>query len=385
MRPVISREMRDINRTCILEYMRLRGKVSRTAIAKDLGLSLSSVVRITDELMEERLICLQGEYEFSGGRRRPLIELDAQLNVVVSIVVGGQKAMAALCSITGQILESYVLKDHHKKGEDCVELICSLANDMVAHAKGKIIRGISIGVPGIVLNGDKVMAAPAVGLDNICLAERLSPYFDCPVLVENDVNLEALGESWFGCEQNVSNLVYIHIGTLLGMGIVQDRCIFRGAHHGAGELGYLIFSRDELKREYPQYGALETRLSGYGLQSSATRFARDGETISPPMLFQYAQERVPWAVELIDDFQNRLAMVLVAISTLLDPEVIVLGGGVMESAKACLPEIRRMLKGKTPNPIRIERSELGKTAGILGGCASVLHHTMSYSQIKDMI
>ena len=151
--------MRDINRTCILEYMRLRGKVSRTAIAKDLGLSLSSVVRITDELMEERLICLQGEYEFSGGRRRPLIELDAQLNVVVSIVVGGQKAMAALCSITGQILESHVLKDHHKKGEDCVELICSLANDMVAHAKGKIIRGISIGVPGIVLNGDKVMAA----------------------------------------------------------------------------------------------------------------------------------------------------------------------------------------------------------------------------------
>ena len=169
------------------------------------------------------------------------------------------------------------------------------------------------------------------------------------------------------------------------MGIVQDRCIFRGAHHGAGELGYLIFSRDELKREYPQYGALETRLSGYGLQSSATRFARDGETISPLMLFQYAQERVPWAVELIDDFQNRLAMVLVAISTLLDPEVIVLGGGVMESAKACLPEIRRMLKGKTPNPIHIERSELGKTAGILGGCASVLHHTMSYSQIKDMI
>ena len=236
MRPVISREMRDINRTCILEYMRVRGKVSRTAIAKDLGLSLSSVVRITDELMEERLICLQGEYEFSGGRRRPLIELDAQLNVVISIVVGGQKAMAALCSITGQILESHVLKDHHAKGEACVELIRSLASDMYAHASGKIVRGISVGVPGIVLNGNKVMAAPTVGLDNVCLAERLSPFFDCPILVENDVNLEALGESWFGCEQSASNLVYIHIGTLLGMGIVQDRCIFRGAHHGAGEL-----------------------------------------------------------------------------------------------------------------------------------------------------
>ena len=78
-------------------------------------------------------------------------------------------------------------------------------------------------------------------------------------------------------------------------------------------------------------------------------------------------------------------MVLVAISTLLDPEVIVLGGGVMESAKEYLPEIRLALNGKTPNPIRIECSELGRKAGILGGCASVLHHTMNYSQIKDMI
>lgn len=385
MRPVISREMRDINRTCILEYMRLRGKVSRTAVAADLGLSLSSVVRITDELMEERLICLQGEYEFSGGRRRPLIELDAQLNVVISIVVGGQKAMAALCTITGQILQSHTLKDHHRKGEDCVELIRSLASDMYAHAKGKIVRGISVGVPGVVLNGNKVIAAPTVGLNDVCLADRLAEHFDCPILVENDVNLEALGESWFGSEQKALNLAYIHIGTLLGMGIVLDRCIFRGAHHGAGELGYLIFNEKELDYEYPQYGALETRLSGYGLQESAMQYAREGEIITPQMLFAYAQDQVPWAVELIDDFKKRLAMVLVAISTLLDPEVIVLGGGVMESAKDCLPEIRQKLKGKTPNPIRVEYSQLGKKAGILGGCASVLHHTMNYSQIKDMV
>lgn len=385
MRPVISREMRDINRTCILEYMRLRGKVSRTAIAEDLGLSLSSVVRITNELMEERFIRLQGEYESSGGRRRPLIELDAQLNVVISIVVGGQKAMAALCSITGQILESHVLKNHQRKGEDCVELIRALAEDMYSHARGEIVRGISVSVPGVVLNGNKVMAAPTVGLDNVCLADRLSAYFDCPILVENDVNLEALGESWFGGEQEALNLVYIHIGTSLGMGIVQDRSIFRGAHHGAGELGYLIFSEEELRYEYPQYGALETRLSGYGLQCSAMQYAKDGETITPQKLFELAAEQVPWAVGLIEDFKNRLTMVLVAISTLLDPEVIVLGGGVMESAKAFLPQIRQMLKGKTPNPIRIVCSELGREAGVLGGCASVLHHTMNYSQIKDMI
>lgn len=385
MRPVISREMRDINRTCILEYMRLRGKVSRTAIARDLGLSLASVVRITNELMEEQLVRLQGEYESSGGRRRPLIELDAQNNVVISIVVGGQKARAALCSITGQILESRLLENHQRKGEDCVEMIRALAEDMYSRIQGRIVRGISVGVPGIVLDGDKVMVAPAVGLDNVCLAQRLSAYFNCPILVENDVNLEALGESWFGAGQEAHDLAYIHIGTLLGMGIVQDRSLFRGAHHGAGELGYLILSHEEMGREYLQYGALETRLSGYGLQCSAMQYAKAGETIPPQRIFALAEQQEPWAVQLIEDFCDRLAMVLVAISTLLDPEVIVLGGGVMESAKAYLPQIRRMLKGKTPNPILIECSRLGKKAGVLGGCVSVLHHTMNYSQIRDMI
>ena len=115
------------------------------------------------------------------------------------------------------------------------------------------------------------------------------------------------------------------------------------------------------------------------------QFARDGETVTPKKLFQYAKMQEPWAVELIRDFSKRLSMVLVAISTLLDPEVIVLGGGVMESAKEYLPEIRLALNGKTPNPIRIECSDLDRKAGILGGCASVLHHTMNYSQIKDMI
>lgn len=384
MGPAASREMRNINRTLILEYMRQRGKVSRSAIARDLELSLSSVVRITDELMEDRLIHLQGEHEYSGGRRRPLIELDTRRNAVVSLSLGGKRAAACLLDITGNILKSRSV-DHQLRGEDCIALLRGLADEMLAQAGDKIVRGISIGVPGIVLEGNRVMAAPAVGLDNFCLADCLAPHYSAPVLVENDVNLAALGEMWFGYGKTCSNLIYIHIGTLIGMGIVLDRCIFRGAHHSAGELGYMIFSREELARDYPQYGALEASLSGYGLARSAQKYAPPGREIAPQEVFRLAGEGVAWAVELIEEFQQKLAMVLVAIATLFDPEVIVLGGGVMESAGQYLESIRARLAQKTPNPIRVERSQLGRDARILGGCTSILHHVMHYSLLKGTL
>ena len=381
MKPVTAREMRDINRTCILEYMRQHGKVSRSAIADDLNLSLSSVVRITNELMDDKLIRLQGEHEFSGGRRRPLIELDTAHNVVISLSLGATKATASLCDITGNILHS-VSQEHSLKGESCIDLLHRLADEMLAFASGRVVRGISIGVPGIALDGNRVIAAPSVGLDNFCLAERIAAHYDCPVLVENDVNLAALGELWFGYGKTCSNLVYIHVGTLIGMGIIMDRCILRGAHHGAGELGYMLFNDDELDRAYPQYGALEEHLSGYGLQRSAAQYSPN---IEPAELFMLAASGTPWATKLVEDFQRRLAKVLVAITTLFDPELIVLGGGVMESANIYLPQIRNYMAFKTPNPIRVECSRLGRDARILGGCASIMHHVMHYSLIKGML
>ncbi|MCI5957205.1 MAG: ROK family protein [Clostridiales bacterium] len=384
MKPVTAREMRDINRTCILEYMRQRGKVSRSAIAEDLELSLSSVVRITNELMDDKLIRLQGEHEFSGGRRRPLIELDTTHNVVVSLSLGATTATACLCDITGNILDS-VSQKHNLKGASCIELLHQLADEMLSRAAYKIVRGISVGVPGVVLDGNRVMAAPAVGLDNFCLADRMAPHYECPVLVENDVNLAALGELWFGYGKACSNLIYIHVGTLLGMGIVLDRCILRGAHHGAGELGYLIFNDDELKKAYPQYGALEESLSGYGLQRIASSRAEGSRPVTPKELFELAQSGTPWAQDMVEAFQRKLSMVLVSVSALFDPEIIVLGGGVMESACKYLPAIRANIALKTPNPIRLEHSKLGRNARILGGCASIMHHVMHYSVIKGML
>ncbi len=385
---ITPKEMRDINRTCILEYLRQRGVVSRSAIADDLGLSLSSVVRITDELMEDRLVHLQGEYEFSGGRRRPLIELDTQRNAVVSISLGGNRTTACLCDITGNILETRVVQTQGRKGEACIELVRSLADEMLLSAEHRIVRGIAVGVPGIVLDGNRVIAAPTVGLDDFLLADRLTPHYPYPVLVENDVNQAALGEMWFGYGKQCDNLLYIHIGTLIGMGAVLGHCVLRGAHTGAGELGYLMLDTKQLSRQYKQMGALEEQISGFGLGKRAREalaaLGTPNESASAVDLFASATEGERWAQEVVHDFVEALSLVLVNVATLFDPEIIVLGGGVMESAQAYLGQIRRYIQDKTPNPIRVERTRLGGNVTILGGCTNIMQHAMHYTLFRSM-
>ena len=141
----------------------------------------------------------------------------------------------------------------------------------------------------------------------------------------------------------------------------------------------------EMEKTYPDYGALEESLSGYGLQRSAAKYIGGEKEITAREIFNMAKGGIPWAVELVNAFKRQLSKVLVAISTLFDPEIIVLGGGVMESAYTYLPEIRRKIAVKTPNPIHVEYSELGRNARVLGGCASVLHHVTHCSILKEMV
>lgn len=388
MRCITPKEMRDINRTCILEYLRQRGAASRTAIADDLGLSLSSVVRITDELMEDRFVHLEGKYEFSGGRRRPLIELDALHNVVVSISLGSTDATASLYDILGNMLEVRTIYNHDKKGEAYLPLIRELADDMIASNNHQIIRGISISVPGIVEHGNLV-TSPSIGMIDYYLADMLQPYFEYPVFIENNVNLAALGELWFGYGKQCDDLLYIHIGTLIGMGIILGRCILRGAHQGAGELGSLVLDAKQMKSQFHRIGALEETISGYGLKKRAHQMLSDSKDKpihdTTTELFKAAEEGAKWANEITGDFVQKLSMVIVDVATLFDPEVIILGGGVMQSGQRYLPQIRELIQRKTPNPIRLEKTKLGKHAHLLGGCTSVIQNVMNYTMFKRNI
>ncbi|MEM5770062.1 MAG: ROK family transcriptional regulator, partial [Bacillota bacterium] len=292
--------MRSINRTAILEYIRSNGCMSRAVLARELDISLPSVVRIIDELLEEKLLRYTGEFEDSGRRKRPLIEMNYDENIAIGLDLGGTKAYACVVDLSGKTLAERNIPVHNTKNGDSYKVVLSLIDEMLAFAQtqDKIIRGISVGVPGITSKDEgKVVYAPSLDWRDMPLRAMLEEQYRMPVVVENDVNMAALGEMWFGHGRRLSNIVLISIGTGLGAGLIVDGCIYRGANEAAGELGYIIFDQKELEKEYPTFGPLEYSISGTGIALQAQHLAgNENYEYTAKNVFEAYGKEEHWAI-----------------------------------------------------------------------------------------
>ena len=211
--------MRRLNRSAILNVLRTHSPVSRTEIARLLGMSLPTVMRVVDELIEEDLVHFEGS-EPSGGRRRPLLRFNGAAYAVVGVDLGGGKLYGTVADLTGRIQhEQYARwEDYHTPPGTLSSLYRFIQALLDApRPPGQRIRGIGVGAPGVTLADSGVVVwAPSLNWRDLPLKELLSQRFTPPIFVENDVNLAALGEYGFGIGVGVSNLVCLYIGIGIG-------------------------------------------------------------------------------------------------------------------------------------------------------------------------
>jgi glucokinase len=377
-------DMRRINRTAILEIVRRESPISRTRIAEKLGVSLPTVLRIIDELIEEGLVRLQGETEWSGGRRRSLVEFNADRNVVVGVDLGGTKMFGAIADLGGTILDEIEFSRHGTSGEESYTRLLELIEALMASPKlhGRAILGIGVGAAGVTLHREGVVTwAPSLNWRDYPLRKRLNEKFNLPVIVDNDVNLAALGELWFGAGQNIQNMIMITIGTGIGAGIIIDGALYRGAHEAAGEIGYLMPGLEFLGRSYDGFGALEEVASGTGIAQQAQRLLagewlpEDLEKLTAEDIFDAARHGQEWARSLVNRAVDYLAIMVASVSAYFDPELIVLGGGVSRSPDLLFEPIMTRIAATTPIPPQVVASTLGHRATVLGAVVNVLHST----------
>jgi len=219
----------------------------------------------------------------------------------------------------------------------------------------------------------------------------LSERFSLPVFVENDVNVAALGEFGFGVERNTSNMVCVAIGTGIGAGLIIEGKLYRGHNQGAGEIGYFLPDISFLGRRYEGFGALEELASGNGIARRAQQLlnAQGDALANHPLtaedVFHYARAGYPWAQTIIDETVDYLSQALAAVGALLDPEVIVLGGGVVQSADLLIEPIRQRLQGAIPFVPRIVASNLGPRAVVMGTIMLVLDATTGHVVVNQRV
>jgi len=393
IRTITSTEMRGINRTAILELIRREGPTSRTFIAEKLNVSLPTVMRIVDDLIKENLVCDLAEKEWSGGRKRSLIKLNAREHLTIGVDMGGTKFYGAVTDLGGDILFEETMPRHGTKGEASYSLLLQLIGKLFELAKSTHghIMGIGVGVPGVTYHDHGIIEwAPSLEWRNFPLGDRLTDHFHLPVIVDNDVNLSALGEVWFGVGRDADNLVLINIGTGIGAGVVIDGALYRGTHEMAGEIGYLLPGREYLQKEYPGFGALELLAAGTGIASRGKEALGkkngpgNNDQLSAEDVFDAHRRREKWATKIIEETIDYLAIAIAAVITFFDPEVIALGGGVVRSADLLIEPIKRRLTGKVPHVPPIIASSLGTRAAVLGAMINLLHNVSDFYIVRKL-
>ena len=388
--------LRTINRAAILEYLRDNSPVSRSGIAKALSISLPTTMRIIDDLIEEKLVCETGLKETSKGRPAPLIEFNGVGFAIIGVDLGGTKIYGTVADMSGNV--QYSLYRTHEEnettvGDDYLEGLCHFIQQLLNAPRpaGQKIRGIGIGAPAVTLVPEGIVTwAPSLNWRDLPLQDILTERFDLPVIVDNDVNLAALGEWGFGSGKNSSSMVMMTLGTGIGAGIIIDGEILRGHNQAAGEIGYMLPSIQLLGHRYDGFGALEMMASGSGIADRA-KMLLDHEGIPHPderldarYVFAQAELGVEWANQVLVETIDYLALAIVNISTVLDPELIVLGGGVTNSAQSLIGSIRKRIEGVTPFVPEMKLTELGREAAVMGAIMQVMKATDEYVVIKQL-
>jgi predicted NBD/HSP70 family sugar kinase len=302
---------------------------------------------------------------------------------IIGIDLGGTKIFGGLVDPFGRVEhETYLAHGgaNAPPGDDrvferLVEFVHTLAGQ--ALTGGCRVRGVGVGAPGITRADGLVVSAPALGWREMPLGARLAQRLQLPVHVDNDVNLAAIGELHFGAGRGARNLVCLSPGTGIGGAVIIDGKLHRGRHDAAGELGLMIPGPQFLSWRDRDWGPLEDIASGTGIAQRALKAAQALGLPAPPDgfraedVFTADAEGAAWARTLLEETIDYLAVAIANVQAVLDPERIILGGGIARAADRIIPGIEQRLALVLPIVPLIVRSELGYRAGVLGAAAAV--------------
>jgi glucokinase len=310
--------------------------------------------------------------------------------------LGGTKILAAVVDQEGQILAEAKLRTRGEKGPDAViKRLAQTARQAVKSAglDWQAVLGVGIGAPGPVDTDRGIVYTPPnlPGWDKVPLAPRLSQALGVPVYLENDVNLGTIGEHALGAGRGTRDMVGIFVGTGVGGGLILEGKLRSGFRHAAGEVGHMVVMAGGPVCGCGQRGCLEALASrtaierdiqiglAAGRKSFIPKLTGQGtRRITSGVLARATRQGDPLITEIMVRVQWYLGLLTANIVNLVDPEMVVLGGGIIEAFGAeFLKPIRatarqHFIQQTDANKVRIVVAELGDHAGVLG--AAVLAH-----------
>ena len=371
--------LRELGEQAVLETIFRRGPITRPEIAAATNLSKPTVSAAVSQLEREGLVRAAGRRAGQRGRKPVAYVVSPRAGFVVGGDIGGSNLRVAAADLFGEPIGDLKRPTAKDGGRAVGVQMLEMVTEVIDRASAVHGRPLALGIsaPGIVdqtsgrVTSLAYNVAPEGGFDPL---EVIRDRFDLPVLVENNVNLAAVGEKWFGLARGVSTMVFIAIGAGIGMGIIIDDELVRGAHGAAGEIGYLPLVGDPFNPRHRLHGGLEDEIGAAGIVSAFNerRSPEDPELTAVHEVFELAAAGETAARSVVDHVASRLGAAIATVCAIVDPELVVLGGGIGASPLLLRP-VRGSAAALVPITARIETSLLGERAALQGAIAVALH------------
>jgi glucokinase-like ROK family protein len=380
-----------------LAMLRQHGDLSRTEIADATGYSRATITTVINHLIDIGIVEEIGDGISNGGRRPRVLSFRADFGYLVGIDMGATSLDLVLADFKGTILTHDAIEIDVRQGAVAILTVirdCVLARLREANIAAERVYAFGIGVPGPVdFNAGMLIAPPIMpGWDGYPIRTFIRETFPNAVaIIDNDVNVMALGELRAGAGRTHKNFLFVKVGTGIGAGIICNGVIHRGADGSAGDIGHICADKNGPTCHCGNIGCLEAIAAGPPIAARALEAVRENRS---SILAKYAQvtggkltaidvgraaaEGDPIANEIIHDSGRIIGEVLASLVNFFNPSLILIGGGVSGIGHQFLAAIRRgILHRSLPlatRHLRIDISPMGANAGTAGALALAMEH-----------
>jgi predicted NBD/HSP70 family sugar kinase len=363
--PFSSRQ--QIRRAVILAAMD-NEQVSRVALARQSGLSKQTMSEVFRELEEDGWIEVVGRTSGSVGRSAAIYELSPRRALVFGADIGGTKIHAALADLRGDILAEMEEPTTQDGSSAFANQIVACCHKLAQEAKQPFerIAAGAFGIPGAFDPGRRelFMVPNIAGLNGYRVEEDLGHQLGFPIRVDNDVNMAAKGEMWRGEGRDVPCFVFIALGTGIGMGIINEGRILSGSRGAAGEISTLPIGGDPFDARGFHAGIFERSVASIAIRDRYVG-AGGAEGLTVRDIFEQVERGDTVAAATLTEVARQIAVAIVTICAILDPQRIVMGGSI-GARDELMDRVRQFLPLCTPAPPECIISTLGRRAGLLG-------------------
>ena len=373
----------------VFELLRDGRPWTRSELAETTGLARSTVAARIDTLMRLGLIAPFGGGQSTGGRPPALFALNPAARVVVGVDVGATHARAVLSDLSGTPLAELSEQIDVVEGPEVVlGWVVATVKALLRQTSSKpdALAAIGIGLPGPVEHSTGRPINPPImpGWDRYDVPGFLQDHFPVPVLVDNDVNIMALGERQTHLS-DVDDLVLVKVATGIGGGIVSGGRLQRGAQGTAGDLGHVhVAGHDDVRCRCGNLGCLEAVAAGPALAAVLT--SRGVPATSGQDVVDLVRAGDPDAIDVVRQAGRDIGGVVATMVNVINPSVVVIGGQLSSAGEHLLAGIREVVYQRSlplaTEHLAIQTSRAGAEAGVLGAAAMAIEHVLSPEAVE---